>query len=274
VHRDINPVWRASVVIEDIELSDKLKFTIVDSGLLSESHFGGLMGPKLVASAIMNVGQNFDGLLEMTPVHGVEGNLGPALRVSANFMLAGKIPAEGNTSVLASMFGHETLGEASAPEFERLPAEVLVTPRTDQALRDPAAEVARLSADVPDGPDSATFGRSDVMPAAADSATFGRSDVMPAAAATAGSSSSAMPSVNSRFYIDPGVFTFSPKRQTLRKLFEMQKTATKWPFPAEPVRNYNVLACGFDRDTICAVDTGGVNIDMLVASLGRASLHV
>ena len=55
VPRDVNPVFKSTVMITDVEESDLMQFLIKDVGVFEATHMGGI-GPKLIASGTMNIG--------------------------------------------------------------------------------------------------------------------------------------------------------------------------------------------------------------------------
>ncbi len=50
-----------------VDETDRVVFKIRDTGLLAESHLGGLLGPQIIANTSVAVGENFQGFLELQP---------------------------------------------------------------------------------------------------------------------------------------------------------------------------------------------------------------
>ena len=83
VPREINPVWKHTLMFTQLGRRDVLRFTLRDTGLLTNEHLGGAFGPKIVATATLTVGTGFEGFLEMVPVKDGFGE--PVLKLVARF---------------------------------------------------------------------------------------------------------------------------------------------------------------------------------------------
>ena len=119
----INPIWNSSVVLENLSLHDRVFFQVKDFGMLSESHLGGMLGPRGVASTSMKVGEAFNGFLELEPATEIPMNGSPLLQVVVRFSQVSVygMPGLGDTDVLAGVFGSQGVGgthgvQPSAPQ--------------------------------------------------------------------------------------------------------------------------------------------------------------
>ena len=110
VPRDINPIFKSTVVLMDVDQDDMLEFIVRDVGVFAVAHTGGF-GPRCVARGVLRAGEDFCGYLELTPSKEVPEQGPPVLQLTARHSTLLQdpdglgLPPLGNTSVLSSMFG-------------------------------------------------------------------------------------------------------------------------------------------------------------------------
>jgi hypothetical protein len=253
VQRDVNPIWKSSLVLTDVDENTLVKFVVIDMGLLSVNHLGGWIGPQTIASATLRAGEAFDGYLELSPSERVEGNGNPVLRLSANFQIVAQteIPTLGSTAMLVNFLQEEQPSAPVMADTEQALRNLPIGSRAEALQEQMAVSAEDLGRGVGLLEDAEPFWRSgvgrgsdvDLFGSSPDGETFRGLGVD-----QLGTSSAASASTSSRFFVDQSVFEFAPRNQTLAFLHNMQQTSRKYPFPASPGRNYNVLACGFDKD--------------------------
>ena len=122
VTRDVNPIWKSMVMLQEVEDTDMIQFLVKDVGVFQDAHLG-CIGPKLLASGAMKVG-NFQGFLPLEPAKEIPGQGWPILEISMRHSEApsplSELPSVGNTSLRREIFDIPT---PSAPAgFEPEPA--------------------------------------------------------------------------------------------------------------------------------------------------------
>ncbi len=110
-----------------VDETDRLLFRVKDTGLFGEEYLLGMLGPKIIASGSLAIGQDFEGYLELEPCREIGGNGRPVLQIHVRFSIFGygEVPGRGNTHGLSSVF------EGPAVEWP--------VPVTEQALAEAAA---------------------------------------------------------------------------------------------------------------------------------------
>ena len=79
----VNPTFNSQLpALQDLGPFDRVEIKVRDYGLLSATV--GSFGPKVIASASIPVGPDFDGFLELEAVDQSYGN--PVVRISVRFM--------------------------------------------------------------------------------------------------------------------------------------------------------------------------------------------
>jgi len=112
VQRDVNPMFKSTVVLMDLEQDDMLEFIVRDIGVFAVSHTGGF-GPRSIARGVLRAVEDFSGHLELTPIKEVPEQGPPVLQLTTRYstVLADPyglgLPPLGNTSVLSSLFGSD-----------------------------------------------------------------------------------------------------------------------------------------------------------------------
>ena len=260
VPRDVNPIFKSMVMLTEVDDSEMLQFLIKDVGVFEASHLMGV-GPKLVASATLKVGVDFNGWLEMEPAKLIAGQGGPVLQLSVRHSSVADPraawPSVGNTSMRVEMFEQPAADDLQATRG------VPSAPFDLDASRSSSVDVSSLgkssgefgSSGVPGSgvPPQTTMGEPEeeaehVAPSSGVPASSG-SGVPASSGVDASSSSSGVCASSSKFYIDPEVFTFSPDKHVLARLFDMQTLQQSDPFPSAPLRNYNIFGAGFDKES-------------------------
>ena len=142
---DINPIWNDNFSIHNIGIDDVVEFTVMDYGVLAQSHVGGF-GPMKVARCILKVGESgFEGWLEMTGEIAMAGaTFGePVLYVRARFaLLQGSLPPLGLVTGVTEMLTHTAPDlSASAALQGSWSSGVVDKPNVNarQALQEPSA---------------------------------------------------------------------------------------------------------------------------------------
>ena len=232
--RDINPVFKHTfVMMSMLRRGDVLRFTMVDTGLFANAHFGGSLGPRTVATATLKVGDGFEGYLEMVPTAHKEGAGEPVLKVTARFPQYEDParPPVGTTAALLEAINQQAMREmtplAAAPLAEELPATMTQAEDTSSEAWSP--EVPKSTEPAVLGPDVGVSGR----PAGSSS------DVGDAGAL--GSTNTSSP-----FFID--AWRQPPANLIFMHLAKLQDKNSKGVFfPVGAFRNYNCWACGYQQ---------------------------
>ena len=242
--------------------------------MLSESHLGGMLGPRGVASTSMKVGEAFNGFLELEAASEIPMNGSPLLQVVVRFSQVSVygMPGVGNTDILAEVFGsqgvvHPQGFQPSAPQAMQPQPEPESLHGTGKSF-DMSSQVFEMSGGQGDQGEAEMVGRrSDVEVGAARSA---QDPVESVAAenpvqseALSGSTLSGSQGVvhgprasafafphatNSVFYIDPQVYTFATRGTEFERLHDLSAKHLCEPFPSSPGRNFNVLGAGWDPE--------------------------
>ena len=270
--RDVNPVFRHTFVFSSLASEDVLRVTIRDRGLFAAERFGGVIGPQVVvATCTMKVGANFDGHLDMEPCRNGYGK--PVIHLVARFpeYTAINLPPVGVTQAMTSIF--ETQARTMSPDItpsappalicgddvtdppEELKASELGVPGASEESGCggvPAASEESGCGGVPEasgcGGVPKASGCGGVPKASEASGCWNRSNSPWARGASTGASSTtAYQPSSSPFFVDGAVFELAPANLVLKKIFDMQQSAVKQPFPVGGFRNYNCWAVGFDR---------------------------
>ncbi len=206
VAREINPVFNSTLVVPDVLGGQRLELRVKDIGIMTEQHFGGRLGPVVIARCTFPVGEDINGFLELVPVREVPRNGAPLVQLTARFREIGALA--GNTSALVEVWeqplgsGVPALGQGSQP----------TAPLPEQAMRG-----------------------ADVEPAA---------EKEPEPLAAPASSSSAPFRGSGVFAVAPGVFDLP--LPILKTLENMQATGERGPLVSAPFLSYDVLGCGYD----------------------------
>ena len=86
VLRDINPVWKSTMVLMDVEPTDRILFVVKDMGVISLTRKGEFL-PRVIAQAHLGVGQDFQGYLELQPCEEIPDQGSPVLQLSTRHAL-------------------------------------------------------------------------------------------------------------------------------------------------------------------------------------------
>ena len=254
VPRDINPVWKHTMMFAQLGRQDVLRFTLRDTGLFSNEHLGGAFGPKQVATATLKVGTDFEGFLEMVPARGDVGE--PVLKLVARFpkyeagcpevgVSGGAFPPVGTTAAVREALEQRQqqalrqepeVPEPSAPPAEDTSEDFPVSAKEQaqaqaQAQAQPTAPEVGMSG----GPEAAQ-----AQPAAPGVGMSGGPD-------KAWAHWKGVQPTCSPFYIDQWVYELAAPNMILQKLLTMQTENTKGMFPVGGFRNYNCWGCGFQQ---------------------------
>lgn len=246
-------MFNSTIVLDGLLSHDRILFQVKDFGMLTASAFGGMLGPRVIATASLGVVESFSSYLELEPSMEIAGNGPPLLQVVVRFgkvSLAG-IPEEGNTDILTQVFGSRGVSSVYVPSAPPPAAS------TEQAITfggvEPVPEPETASALVVKGslqsveqmPPTSVSGSPDVLPQLEVS---GRQEV--ASAGPSAGSSSDFPSwwtaSSAVFFIDGHVYDFAPRTQWVARIKDLSDKGQTYPFPNSPGRNFNVLAAGWD----------------------------
>ena len=280
--RDVNPIWNHTVIVEKITMSDAIKFTVRDVGMVSTAFAH--LGPVDVCCCSYALSRgDFEGFLEMIPSHAVRNNGWPVLEVSIRCLqYRGELPAIGTATAIRSMLDPQPSAPlmSEAGDFEVF-AEAERALRNAQAMirgetaQNECAEFAATGADVmmsnaSGGADvqvstvSAASGSADAWQVSAASTASGSADVQACAVQAScagvpvlypswapGTRVSRISQIACTFLIDEAAINFSRTADGLStgilgELFKMQGRCQVYPFPSDPLRNYNAFGCGFD----------------------------
>ena len=247
---DINPVFNSTFSIHRLSESDVLEFTVMDYGVLSGQHLGGL-GPKRIGRCILQVGGSggsSDAWLDLTSDTQLSGpHCGNGLlSVTARFAIVqGSLPPIGQVSGIADVLMSLPGAGSSAAALPLQALQPSAPPLAEEAvLEDPEVSEemgsrgagACLSA-------SAGSGISATLKVIADEEEFAerKSSGVPLVevvgeSAMAKQEQSAVPvgaNKSSVFYIDEAVFTWEPLATQCVKMAEISKSPTKYPFPQD-----------------------------------------
>ena len=274
VARDVNPIWNHTVIVEKITMSDAIKFTVRDVGMVSTAFAH--LGPVDVCSCSFALSRgDFEGYLEMVPSQDVRQNGWPILEVSIRCLQSrGELPAIGTATAIRSMLDPQP----SAPlmsDGDEVFAEAERALRNAQAMiRGDGADVMAPMSNASGGADvqvstvSAASGSADAWQVSAASTASGCADVQVSTASgsadvqetpahlrpsswTSPSGISRVSRIGCTFLIDEAALNFCRTADGLStgilgELFKMQGRSQVHPFPASPLRNYNAFGCGFD----------------------------
>jgi len=86
VFRDVNPMFKSTFVLMDIDEDEMIEFVVRDVGVCAQAHIG-RFGPRVVASARMRAGEDFNGYLELNPSKEIPEQGPPVLQVSTRHSL-------------------------------------------------------------------------------------------------------------------------------------------------------------------------------------------
>ena len=229
VSRDVNPMFKSTIVLEDIE-EEMSEFVVRDVGVCAQAHIGGF-GPRVVASARMRAGEDFNGYLELNPAKEIPEQGPPVLQVSTrhSLLMPFGMPPLGNTSVLTQMFGsfQGDLGDRGGAG--PLAGQAL-TPSAPWPSTEPAGGPGAIAEELGSSGVSAAPTTSPALATSpAPAATTGSSGVWGVPAECTASSThsrSGSGGVSGGFsgtsWIDPEVAQFCPKGQRMSRLMQMQ----------------------------------------------------
>ena len=110
VGRNVNPIFNATLIVEDLAIHDRLRFVVRDIGLLHEVHAGGF-GPRNVASGSVPA-EDFEGWLELTPEAHVPDNGGPLMLLEVRIREASAWPGESTIADRVGVFEGVVGGES------------------------------------------------------------------------------------------------------------------------------------------------------------------
>ena len=112
VGRNVNPIFNATLIVEDLAIHDRLRFVVRDIGLLQEVHAGGF-GPRNVASGSVPAEEDFKGWLELTPeAHVPDNNGGPLMLLEVRIREASAWPGESTVADRVGVFEGVVGGES------------------------------------------------------------------------------------------------------------------------------------------------------------------
>ena len=98
VPRDINPVFNSTLVLAGLPGGHRLELRLKDIGMMIQEHFGGRLGPMIIATCSLATGEDIAGYVDLVPVREVAGNGVPVLQLTARFREVGGLL--GNTAAL------------------------------------------------------------------------------------------------------------------------------------------------------------------------------
>lgn len=241
VPREINPVWKHSLMFPMLGRGDVLRFTIRDTGLFASEHLGGTLGPRAVAQCTLKVGDDFQGYLEMLPSR--EGVGEPVLKVSARFLAYHdpELPPAGVASALAEVYGPQIQQalEPSAPaedSTDDIDVDKLGCGQTLAGTGVGALGGEQTSADMGVGALGCEL-MSGGLEVADDEEVVGALLDVP----------EARTSSSSPFFVDEWVTQLKKPNLLLQHLHSMQEKGEKGMFPVGGFRNYNCWAAGYTR---------------------------
>ena len=110
VGRNVNPIFNATFIVEDLAIHDRLRFVVRDIGLLQNEHVGGF-GPRNVASGSVPA-EDYKGWLELTPEAHVPGNGGPVMLLEVRIREASAWPGVGAVADRVGVFEGVVGGES------------------------------------------------------------------------------------------------------------------------------------------------------------------
>ena len=236
VPRDINPVFKHTIVMEMLRRGDVIRLTMRDTGLFASEHLGGTFGPKTVATATLKAGDGFEGYLDMVPMVFKEGVGEPVLRVIARFPQYEDParPPVGSTAAFVEAMNQQAMTMIPLAGSAPLAEELLELPATMTQAEDTseAPEVPKSTEPAVLGPDVGVSGR----PAGSSS------DVGDVGALEPTTTSETV----SPFFVD--AFRWPPPNLVLNLLVRMQERREKGTFPVGAFRNYNCWGCGYQQD--------------------------
>ena len=137
VSREINPLIKGRLVLCDIAEDQRMELRVKDIGLMTSEHFGGRLGPMIVAKCSFPVGEDVSGWLELVPAVEVPRNGPPLVQLTARFRRVGALL--GNTSALVEVFDQPGSGVPGSVELQ-VPQAL-----SEQAMWGAAAEPGRSS---------------------------------------------------------------------------------------------------------------------------------
>jgi hypothetical protein len=220
IPRDINPVFNATLVLTGLPGEHRLELRLKDIGMMVQEHFGGRLGPMIIAMCSLPTGEDISGFVDLVPVREVAGNGVPVLQLMARFREVGGLL--GNTAALVEHWSAS--GPLPEPEAEAMHAELssgVPGPSREQALTSMAPDMVAVQA---------REGQQ-------------RSSGVQAPLCSGG--------LAARFAISEAVFDFP--RRVMKKLLHLQHFGERGPFIAAPLLTYDVLGCGYEvvEDTYC-----------------------
>ena len=115
VPREINPVFKHTMVFRMLRRDDVLQFTLRDVGMFANEHLGGRLGPAVIAVGSLKVGEHFEGYLDMVATKTGFGD--PVLKVQARFPRyeIPDLPATGTAEAVIGMLRSSVVPEPRAP---------------------------------------------------------------------------------------------------------------------------------------------------------------
>ena len=251
VPREINPVWKHSLMFPMLGRGDVLRFSVRDTGLFASEHLGGTLGPRVVAQCTLKVGDDFQGYLDMVPSK--EGVGEPVLKVLARFLAYHdpELPPAGVAAAMAGVYD----GPQARQAFAQATAPALEESTDDEATDDvDVGKLGREQQSAGTGVGGAGVGGAGVGASGAgagmplDSPPDSDDDGGVDGGASGGwdvPEEFCNPS-SSPFFVDMWVVELRKPNLLLQHLHAMQQRGEKGMFPSGAFRNYNCWAAGFD----------------------------
>ena len=254
VRRDVNPLINAMLIMEGMEENDRLEIRIKDFGMFAETHALGMVGPQVLASGHLLVGQDFEGYMELKPLKWLALNGPPVLQLKVRWAKLGDatgLPSLGSTSLLVNAWQAMATQPQSQPGIG-----VPVTAGSGVPVASaPGLQVGGERSGVPVGVGS---GVPECFDISSEPAGSGNRTPDPSVLGDGGAGDDAagfgVPvsqrgSTSSVFHIEDAVFNFCKPNDCLRQINAMQfKGGSVYPFPVTPACNYAALGAGFDVD--------------------------
>ena len=222
----VNPEFNSTVILPMLGRGDVIRLTLLDKGMCEQAHLGGLLGPKVVATATLRAGEDVDPFIPMEVSSACKPGLGnPHLKLTVSWEWYSALdpaqPAAGTVSARVeawqSLQSQQAMTPASAPSLmEAAPQELGVG-----AL---GSSVGALGSS-----DSSTLGSFSIVEIERWNRDFARNTSSP-------------------FYVDPAILFWAKPNQILQSLYKLQQKGEKGPFPNDGLRHYTCFACGYQME--------------------------
>lgn len=234
--REVNPIWNSTMTLVDLQESDRLHVVLKDTGMFRESYLGGAIGPRVLASTSLGVGDDFEGFLELTPEAAIPNNGRPVLQVSVRF----KRLQVGQNMVgqLRDFFDAPPEIDSPGVSMDSQAMQLHASAPPMSMMQDAQQSLVEESQQVPLVEESLV--QESLVQDAKQKSLVEESTPVPPDIKFHDERST------SPFFIDREAKNFAELPLLIESLCMLQERNITFPFPSSPCRNYNVLACGFD----------------------------